>query len=303
MTGAGGPAGVNVIKLLRDEYYVVSTDMSGYSEGFALSHRYYVVPSASEAARFLRALEDIVEAEGVDLIIPTVDEEIFVLANNGLRHGDRLVSHPRETVNTCINKYEMYRYLERRVPELIPRYSKDPRDLDSDPVVKKPVVGRGSRNIYVGRRGELSAEEGYFFVEYLPGREWTVDAAAGRDGSILVAVPRVRLKTRAGVSQVGRVIMNRELIGYVVELARHLRFSGGLNVQFKEDAAGRPKLQEINLRFSGGLDITAKAGVNLPKLLVEHWLHGTAPSGLSVREGVYVRVPEAYYWEDYHSGP
>lgn len=297
VTGAGGPAGINVIELLRGDYYVVSTDTNPYSEGFALSARYYVVPPASEGKRFVEFLDDLVERESVDLVIPTVDEEIEALVGFSSRYADKIVVHPRETVEICLNKLRTYEYLEKRIPEIIPEFSPDPRSMRAEVVVKKPVKGRGGRGIGIGDRRSFSREEGFFFVEHLPGREWTVDAVADRDGNIMVAVPRVRLKTRAGVSVVGRVIVDKRIIGYVEDLAEHIKFAGGFNVQFKEDAKGDPKLQEINVRFSGGLDITAAAGANLPRILVEYWLLGKKPGEVRIREGVYVKIPEVYVLE------
>jgi len=297
VTGAGGPAGINVVKLLRGGYYIVSIDMNPYSEGFALSDKYYVSPPASEERVFVEFLDGLVERESLDLVIPTVDEEIEVLVSFPPKYIDRVVVHPRETVEICLNKLKTYEYLEKRIPEIIPEFSVDPSSMKAEVVVKKPVKGRGGRGISNGDRKGFSREEGFFYIEYLPGREWTVDAVADKDGNVIVAVPRIRLKTRAGVSVVGRVVMDRRIIKYVETLAEHIKFTGGFNVQFKEDARGDPKLQEVNVRFSGGLDITAAAGVNLPRILVEYWLFGKKPSELRIREGVYVKIPEVYVLE------
>ncbi|MEM4533129.1 MAG: ATP-grasp domain-containing protein, partial [Desulfurococcaceae archaeon] len=82
-------------------------------------------------------------------------------------------------------------------------------------------------------------------------------------------------------------------VNYSREIIKKLRFEGPLNIQFKEDSKGFPKLQEINVRFSGGLLITAASGVNLPKILVEYWIDNRKPEGYSIEEGVYVIVPQS----------
>jgi len=294
VTGAGGPAGINVIKLLKGEYYIISTDINPYSEGFAISNRYYLISPAYDEKRFISDLERIIEEEGVDLIIPTVDEEIEVLAKNNIRFSEKIIIHPKETVEMCLNKYRTYEYLKNKIPEIIPEFSLDPKDLSSEKIVKKPLKGRGSRNIYIGSKNEFKREDGFFFVEYLPGKEWTVDAIADKNNNIIIAVPRVRLKTREGTSMVGEIRLDEGIIEYVKEISKHLKFRGAFNVQFKEDFRGSPKLQEINPRFSGGLDITAAAGANLPRILVRYWLYGEIPNSIEIKEGIYVKVPEVY---------
>ncbi|BCU69988.1 ATP-grasp domain-containing protein [Stygiolobus caldivivus] len=297
VTGAGGPAGINVIKLLKEYgYYIVSTDINEYSEGFVLSDSYYVIPPAYEMEKFIQTLEEVIEKENIDFVIPTVDEEIEVMAERGLKYREKFILHPKETVKVCLDKLKTYKHFEDKVPELVPEYSEDPRAMRSEKVVKKPVKGRGSRGVYTGDREEFKREEGYFYVEYLPGTEWTVDAVADKDGKLVVAVPRVRLKTRSGVTVVGRVKVDEKILGYVKKVTSYLKFTGGFNVQFREDLYGNPKLQEINIRFSGGLDITDAAGVNLPKLVIDIW-EGNKVGGFKVNEGIYVRVPQVYYWK------
>ncbi|MEM4914059.1 MAG: ATP-grasp domain-containing protein [Desulfurococcaceae archaeon] len=294
VTGAGGPAGVSTILLLRDFYRIVSTDINLYSEGFAVSHRYYIIPPAVKEESFVENLMEIVEREEVDLVIPTVDEEIEVLSRNTSLFGDKLVVHPRETVEICLNKYKTYEYFKNKIPEIIPEFSKNPKDISSELVVKKPVKSRGSRGVVTGSKEVFKEEDGFFFVEYLPGREWTVDVLTDRSGDEIVVVPRVRLKTRGGVSVVGEVKLNKSILYYTREIIKKIKFKGPLNIQFREDPVGFPKLQEINVRFSGGLEITAASGVNLPKILVEYWVYDRKPVEIHIEEGVYVVIPQTY---------
>ncbi|MEM3927164.1 MAG: ATP-grasp domain-containing protein [Desulfurococcaceae archaeon] len=72
-----------------------------------------------------------------------------------------------------------------------------------------------------------------------------------RSGDEIVVVPRVRLKTRGGVSVVGEVKLNESILYYTREIIKKIKFNEPLNIQFKEDSIGFPKLQEINVRFSG----------------------------------------------------
>lgn len=48
VTGAGGPAGINTIRAIRDSYFVISTDIDEYSEGFLFSHKHYLIHPAKD---------------------------------------------------------------------------------------------------------------------------------------------------------------------------------------------------------------------------------------------------------------
>ena len=134
-------------------------------------------------------------------------------------------------------------------------------------------------------------------MEYLPGNEWTVDAISDKSGKLVIAVPRIRLKTRCGISVIGKIVMNKKIISYVEEIVNNLKLTGSFNIQFKEDKNKEAKLQEINIRFSGGLDITAAAGVNLPEILLEVWKKGKLEKKLSIKEGTYVKISHVYFWK------
>ncbi|MEM4959451.1 MAG: hypothetical protein QXX12_06215 [Nanopusillaceae archaeon] len=108
VTGAGGPARINTISLLKDFYKIIATDINLSSEGFAISHKYYIISPANEENNFIKDLKEISEKENVDLIIPTVDEEIEVLSRNMEIFKDKLIIHPKETIEICLNKYKTY---------------------------------------------------------------------------------------------------------------------------------------------------------------------------------------------------
>ena len=89
------------------------------------------------------------------------------------------------------------------------------------------------------------------------------------EGRLLYAVPRIRIETSDGISVKGKTERNEELIRYTEEICKALKFIGPINLQFKLDYAGKPKLVEINPRFSGGLPITAAAGINPLEILID----------------------------------
>jgi len=294
VTGAGGPAGLNTIRSLAEKYYVVALDANLYSEGFLFASKHYLVPYARDPD-YINRLAGIVDLEDISIIIPTVDEEIRVLSREKARLKAEVIVHPPESVEVVLDKYLTYSFLSKRLPDIVPSFGIDPEDVESEVIVEKPRCSRGSRNISILRKEDAIRKTGYVYVEYLPGREWTVDILTSRNGEIVIAIPRIRLKTRGGISIMGEVKLDEHILDVCRRIASVLKFRGPLNMQFKEDVNGVPKLTEINPRFSGGLDITIAAGADLPKLLIDLWVYDKIPE-VKIREGIYVKVWHTYRW-------
>ncbi len=100
-------------------------------------------------------------------------------------------------------------------------------------------------------------------MAYLPGDEFSVDVLS-RNGEILACVVRKRLRAALGMATETTVVSAPD----VEEAARSVIAATGLsyvnNVQFRRDAAGIPRLLEINPRIPGTIHLTVAAGLNLP---------------------------------------
>lgn len=133
--------------------------------------------------------------------------------------------------------------------------------LDDSITLFEQMMDPDARRLATGvmRDAVASAKpEGRLLVcEYLPGDEWSVDAAC-HEGRILTAVARVKHgRTRTLHVEGPAMDIARETIGL-------FGLSGIVNVQMKERADGTPALLEVNARMSGGCMMTSFAGVNIP---------------------------------------
>ncbi len=110
-------------------------------------------------------------------------------------------------------------------------------------------------------------------LECLPGTEWSIDCVCD-GGALLVGVAR-RKDERTQLLEVE---------GPIFDIARTViaafKLSGLINVQLKADAAGSPRLLEINTRMSGGCSYTTHSGVNLP------WWHVATALGLATADDI-----------------
>lgn len=304
VTGAGGPAGVAVIRslLARDDVDVYAADMDGWASGLYLvdeGRRRIVPPGRSDG--FVDALIAMSRADGIDVLFSTVDVELPGLAarRDELEAvGTKLAAPSHDTLVTCLDKFALVQRVgdQARVP--VTRLL-NAEGIDSDwtfPVIIKPRSGAGSRGVrLIADRGTLEAlgtDESIIIQENLPGEEFSVDVLAGLDGGVIAAVPRSRERVDSGVSIAGRTVRRPELSDTAAAVARAIGLTGVANVQLRYSSEGTPALLEVNPRFPGAMPLTIAAGVDMPSLLLDLVLGRPVPSAVDFEELANVRFLE-----------
>ncbi|WP_421743371.1 ATP-grasp domain-containing protein [Cellulomonas sp.] len=305
VTGAGGPAGVAVIRSLqrRGDVEVIAADMDRWASALYLvdAGSRHLVP-AGRAADFVDVVRKLCLDERVDVLFPTVDVELPKLAavrDELLADGTILASPSLSTLETCLDKLALAAACARtvRVPrtELIGT----PQAVSGwdFPVIVKPRRGAGSRGIrLIGTQAELDAvhdaEEDLLVQELLPGDEYSVDVLAGLDGRVIAAVPRARLRVDSGVAVAGVTVHDDELVETASAVARAIGLTTVANVQLKRDVDGRPALLEVNPRFPGAMPLTIAAGVDMPSLTLDAVLGRPVPDHVDFQEIANVRYLE-----------
>ncbi len=99
-------------------------------------------------------------------------------------------------------------------------------------------------------------------MEYLNGREYSIDCVASRD-KLYAVIPRMK-----GDGRVRELVDHRELIKLAHQFHREYKIPYIFNIQVKYNN-GIPKLLEINPRMSGGMHISCLTGINLPYLALK----------------------------------
>jgi carbamoylphosphate synthase large subunit len=288
VTGAGGPAGVAVVRrLVALGHRVVAADADPAAAGGALASVAVTVPRGDHP-RFVEALVAVAAAHGVDALVATVAEELPQLTAG----ADRLAAAGVHTwlpaldaVDLCCDKAAFAdRMVAAGVPH--PATATDPDDVPDvpGPWVVKPREGRGSRGVrLLDDLADVTAalrEGGDLIVQTrLNGREFTADALVGRDGELRVVVPRWREETKAGISVKGRTFTSAAVTEVVAGALAAVGLTGPANVQGFVAHDGAVTVVEINPRFSGGLPLTLAAGADV----VSAYLAGVREPGLPLR--------------------
>jgi carbamoyl-phosphate synthase large subunit len=301
VTGAGGPAGIAVIRrFLQDPTVdVLAADMDPFAAGLYLvgaDHR-FLVP-AGDADDFLDDVLRRCRTEGIDVVVPTVDSELLPLATHRATFADagvRLAVTGLEALRGTLDKAVLADRCAGAVR--IPRTALLTADLDlgawTYPVIVKPRRGSGSRGVFAVDSAvalaQLTPDSAFIVQEYLPGEEYSLDVIADLAARVISVVPRARLRVDSGVSVAGRTLHDPELDALARGVVAALGITLVANVQCRRDRDGRPALLEVNPRFPGAMPLTIHSGVDMPRLCLDAILGRPLPESVPFHDTTMVR--------------
>lgn len=256
--------------------------------GFARADHALLEPAGLDAQAYLAWCLEVVERLGITHLVPGHQQSMLTAQRAAFAELGCTVVHaaPAEILPDLHRKEWVYQALADAVP--LPDY-RFVATLDEamaaiaelalqDEVCVKPTVSVYGKGFYrmidetlepgpyacsvpewKRRMERQHAFEPHLVMHYLPGFEYSVDIAA-RDGEVLACV--VRQKDPR--SKVQFLPERPDLVAHAVTMVRRFGCNGLVNVQFKDDAAGNPKLLEINPRAAGGIGMSCMSGINLP---------------------------------------
>jgi carbamoyl-phosphate synthase large subunit len=306
ITGAGGAAAVSVWKSLSTEHEIFMADMDPLATGLYLvpPERRLIIPRG-DSPDLVPALHRACAAWRIEALLPTVDAELMAVAADRERFeaaGVAVPISPLECLRLCRDKQLLMEAVQGQVPipssEPLTRQVAD--RVSAFPRFAKPRLGASSRGIAkISNREDLEKQPmdgSVLLQEYLPGEEYSVDTYVRRDGRVIAAVARVRMKIDSGIAIASRTVDVPEVIRAAVRTAEIIGIRGVANVQFKRAEDGVFKLLEVNPRFPGTLPLTAAAGVDIPKLMVDELMGRPVPDRLMpFKELMVVR-----YWTEHY---
>jgi carbamoyl-phosphate synthase large subunit len=338
MTGAGAPGAWGIIRSLRatDErdVHIIGVDMDADAYGFALVDEGYRVPAGTDEG-YVPRIADIASEGDVDVVLPLTTDELQPLAERRDEIPAIVMVSGAAALSIANDKAALYGFLEQRGFDSAPAFHGVDDEASfveavhalgypENPVCFKPTVASGMRGFRVldeeaDRLTRLLDEKPgaavttlqevrpvlaeadpfpeLVVMEYLPGEEYSVDAIALGD-DVGPVIPRTRSQTRAGITFQGIVEENETLIQEAAGICRELGLEYNINLQFRYDADGEPKLIEINPRVAGTIVMCVGAGANMPYLGLKHALGESLPP-VDVQWGTSM----ARYWNEVFRAP
>jgi carbamoyl-phosphate synthase large subunit len=258
---------------------IYSADVDPHARGLSLvdEDRRLLIPT-SDRDSWTELVYELCERHRIDVLIPTVDTELVLLASaRGFFAdiGTKIVLASEKTLRMCLDRWALHRRCTGavRVPEsILVDEAFDPFSPKL-PAIVKPRIGNGSRGARMIERREgleqIDRDCSLIVQEHLPGAEYSLDTLARSDGRVIAVVPWARLKVDAGIVTTGSTIRGERLQATGRQIAERIELTSVASIQVKEASDGEPALLGINPCFLGTMPLTVASGVNMPKLCVD----------------------------------
>lgn len=317
------------------ELIIVGTDMKEDPTIRQYVDIFYKVPAVSDP-RYVDALLDICKKEKVDIVMPGISAELPLLEARKHEFeavGTKVSVTDREGLLIANDKIKLYEFMKEHSIK-VPSFEKactidellnacEKLGYPQKAVCIKMKDGSGSRgvriinpkqsryDIFVGEKPNsfyttlddmvsMFKEAGkmpeLMVMEYLPGKEYSVDVLADH-GKIEYIIGRESNVILASIPQEATLAPNEEAYKIAENVIGALGLDGNLDLDFKFDENGHPQLMEINPRTAATMSIFAAGGVNLLYLRIKQLLGEPLPK-LDVKYGVKMKRRYAEFFCD-----
>jgi len=259
------------------------TDTTPLSPALQLCDTALLVEPTTEA-RYVDQLLWIVRRHAVNLLVPTIDLDLRLLAEHRGQFEESgcrvLVSDP-DVIDMCQDKRRTFGFLRKNgfgspvTMSVRTALAADRRGELRWPCFLKRWDGYASLgNAVAHDRGELR-----FFArripnaicqEFVSGVEYTCDVYVDFDLHVRCVVPRRRIEVRAGEVSKSGIVKNRRIMGEAKRMVELLGAGPGVvTIQLFTTDGGEIKFTEVNPRFGGGVPLSIRAGADFPKWVLQ----------------------------------
>ena len=291
----------NAALVLNKDLKIYGADMAGTAPALAYCDFTRRVVAMKDPG-YIQNLLDICVADQIDLLIPTIDTDLLVLAENKEKFeaiGTRVMISAPDKIRICRDKNNTSQFfvdcgLHAPMPV------NDWKEYRSGfPAFIKPKDGSSSINAFkVENEEELEVYAGqvedYIVQPFVSGKEYTIDIFCDWNGEPISIVPRERLQVRAGEVLKTRIEMDQTMIQEMKTLCKAFKPCGPMTVQLIRDAAGIDWYIEINPRFGGGAPLSMKAGARSAEAILRLMDGEEVPYCIDISDGaIYSRFDQS----------
>lgn len=293
VTGIGGNVGQGILRNIRDcfpEVIIVGVDVAMFTSGNFLCDKTFKVPYSYED-NYIRVIQNIVETEKIDLIIPSTDYEVYYLALNKIGLKTNVVVSDYQIAKIYLDKYETFlHHSKHNIPFAKSWLPKD-YDFSEKEIIAKPREGRGSRGILINPVNPSELPEGYMIQPLVKGKEITTAVYVTKE-NILHSVFTMERELTNGTTSKSKVIFDYDndlkiIIQKMIDLGG---LKGSFNLQSIVTMTGEIVPFEVNCRISGTNSIRHNLGFQDVKYAVQEYLFDIKPDVAKPIKGIATRI-------------
>lgn len=233
------------------------------------------LPSIAEAG-FDAAFSALLQHLKIDVVFATHDSVMAYLADKAEGMGVFLVNGHPATAALARSKRQTYARFAGQ--PWIPAVFDDAAAISTWPVLVKPDGGQGGQGVTLAHtpaqlQQALTTVTAPVVVEYLPGKELTVDCFTDRHRALVWVGARTRQRVRAGITMRSQPLATSPAIQQIAEqLNAGMILRGPWFFQVKQADDGQWKLLEVACRVAGAMVVQRACGVNLPLMAIHDYL-------------------------------
>lgn len=267
----------NTANQMKLSLTIIGADITASAPALKFCDEQRIVPKI-KSENYLPSLLTLCKKNKVDCLIPTIDTDLLLLAENKARFeviGTKVLIASPEKVKICRDKNYTADYF-------ISLGLKSPKAVDSVekyhasfPAFIKPKDGSSSIDAYKAKNREellflVNKIQGYIIQPFISGKEFTIDIFCDYEGNPVLITPRERIAVRAGEVLKTRMHQDDVMIKEMKTLVQDFKPSGPITVQLIQDEiSGDNYYIEINPRFGGGAPLSMKAGADSAKAVLQ----------------------------------
>ena len=291
----------NASLVLNKEVKIYGADMAGTAPALVYCDfiRHVV---AMKDPLYIHNLLDICIKDSIDLLIPTIDTDLFILSKSKEKFekvGTRVMVSNPDKIRICRDKNNTSQFFVDcglHAPMPVNDWKKYNGKF---PAFIKPKDGSSSINAFkVENENELemyaNQMEDYIVQPFVEGKEYTIDIFCDWNGEPISIVPRERMQVRAGEVLKTKIDLDDTMIMESKILCDAFKPCGPMTVQLIRDATGVDWFIEINPRFGGGAPLSMKAGARSAEAILKLMDGDNIKSDENVADGaIYSRFDQS----------
>lgn len=272
ITGARAPVALELARSFAQAGHTVFAAESQWphlcQKSKAITQSFALPKPRLEPLKFARALEQLVQSERIDLVIPTC-EEVFYVANAASLsgHPERYFVSSLSVLRQLHDKWafiKLAQSLGLQVPQTW--LLQTPQDLKKFPkhkLILKPVFSRFATQTLRPEAGQslpelpIHRDAPWLAQDFIEGQELCSYSVAKAGKLTAHVVYRPKWRAGFGASIYFELLENPAILGFVQTLVRHLNFTGQIAFDFIENADGVWAL-ECNPRAVSGVHLLPK---------------------------------------------
>ena len=288
VTGVGAIIGYGIINSLKSQNIydlnIVGMDIFDDAYGRFICDKFYVAERA-DSDKYESFINNIVEKEHIDLIIPGIEQDMYRLHQLGDAIKTKVVLNNSLLIELSKDKLKTYQFFKENglnvIPTMFMKSFEEYREELGDPFLMKPRTSYASKGIH-----KITNKEEVNFYNKMPennifqriigseAEEYTIGVFGRGDGTFSDYIILRRKLAQTGATDKAVVIEKDELLmDYVNQICLITKPIGPTNIQLRKED-GKMYLLEINPRISSACSIRAYAGYNDSMKAVALYLEG-----------------------------